>query len=111
MLKNIEYKSIFMGNGARYVVKASLNGKSVGKVLSLRESKDIPLMSTKEKYEYATRLLDVITEEQSVLKIFDVIWSKDHIKHHQRIRAKNESVIFSKIHNSGGSVITVQELS
>lgn len=114
MLKNVEYKSIYMGIGVRYVVEATImeTGERRRRLLSLNESKFIPIFSNKEKYEYAERILCPITESKTrVLKMYDVVWTENKIKHHQRIKAVDERSATERVHSIGGSVISVQEVS
>ena len=114
MLKNVEYKSIYMGIGVRYVIEATIEetGERRKKFLSLNESKLIPVLTNAEKYEYAERILCPITESKKrILKMFDVVWSQNNIKHHQRIKAADERGATERVHSIGGSVISVQEVS
>lgn len=111
MLKNVEFKSIYMGDGLRYVISGYLGEQKVGKVLSLNESKFIHVLSSKEKYEYAEKLLNPLTEaRRDRVKLYDVIWSQGDVKHHQRIKAIDEKSAVERVHARGGSIISLQQV-
>jgi hypothetical protein len=114
MLLDVEFKSIYMGDGLRYVVNGIMEstGEKRGKVLSLNESKFIHAMNAKEKCQYAEKLLFPITEGRfGTIKLFDVVWLQNGIKHHQRIKASDEKAAVDRVHSRGGSVVTLQQVS
>lgn len=114
MLKNVQYKSIFMGDGLRYVVSATHNGKQCGKLLSLNESKFIHALTNTEKFEYAEKLLNEnsLSESRGMsIKLFDVVWVEGSIRHHQRIKAHDEKGAIERVHSRGGSVLSLQQIS
>ena len=112
MLKNVEFKSIFMGDGRRYIVTGYLDDRKVGKTLSLNESKFVHVLSTKEKFEYAEKLLVPLEEgRRQTLKMFNVVWMEGSIKHHQRVKAPDEKAAVEKIHSRGGSIVSLQEIN
>lgn len=115
MLRTVEFKSIFMGDGLRYVVNGILeeSGEKRGKVLSLNESKTLHVMSTKEKYEYAEKLLfpNQISEGRDrSIKLFDVIWMQGGNKHHQRIKSPDEKGAIERVHSRGGSIVSLTQV-
>lgn len=111
MLKNVEFKSIYMGDGLRYVISGYLGEQKIGKMLSLNESRYIHVLSSKEKFEYAEKLLTPLTEGRKPgIKLFDVIWMQGTIKHHQRIKAMDEKSAVERVHSRGGSVISLQQV-
>jgi len=116
MLRTAEFKSIFMGDGLRYVVNGILEstGEKRGKVLSLNESKTIHVMTTKEKYEYAERLLfpaqQVSEGRDKSIKLFDVVWTQGGVKHHQRMKSSDERGVLDRVHSRGGSVVSLQQV-
>lgn len=115
MLKNVQYKSIFMGNAMRYLVSAFVDGEKRGKLLSINESKFIHTLSNKEKYDYAEKMLieQNLTEARrgGEIKLYDVIWMEGNIKHHQRIKASDEKGAIERVHSRGGSVVSIQQVS
>jgi hypothetical protein len=115
MLKNVQYKSIFMGNGLRYIVSATIDGDKRGKILSINESKFIHALNTKEKYQYAEKMLyeESLNEyrDRQPIKLFDVIWVEGDIRHHQRIKSKDEKGVMERVHSRGGSVVTLQQVN
>lgn len=113
MLKNVQYKSIFMGDGLRYVLNAihEETGEKRGKVLSCNESKLVHIMTSKERFEYAEKILNPINEVKTAsTEYFDLVWTQGGIKHHQRIKAANEKDAIEKIHQKGGSVISISSI-
>jgi hypothetical protein len=113
MLKNVEYKSIFMGDSLRYVISANVDGVRTGKLLSVNESKLIHILNNKEKFQYAERILtenkQKISEGRShTIKLFDVIWTQNGIKHHQRMKSVDERSAVDRVHSRGGSVVSLQ---
>lgn len=112
---NIQYKSIFMGDGLRYTVSAmnEETGEKFGRLLSLNESKYIHVLSNKDKIEYAKLMLNIdnrLTEAKNKIKIFDVIWMEGNIKHHQRIKASDERIAVNRIHSRGGAIVSLIQL-
>jgi hypothetical protein len=130
MVKNVNYKSIFMGDSMRYLLSANVDGVSKTKVLSLNEGKNVKYYNDAQKIELAENIFgdskktasklpvaikepvveqaEQLDEKRGSMKVYRISYTLNNKERGMTVKASSESGAIERIHKMGGNVTSVQ---